>query len=255
MNRYAQTNLQLYGQLLAAGRPEPELRLVRDAYELALRLFAGHFRGNSKPFLAHLVGVASILAEHGHAIETAAAGLLHSVYSFGEFGAGTRGVSTRKRREVRRAVGTAVEDLVAQYTTADWSLAALGALRDAPPTLPPTQREVIYIKVADVLEDHLDQGLQYIPAKKLISDTDNQVWTAALLELAREVGAVEIATELQTLSEESLERHVPEYLVNARSGSIVVAPRSHRERVASRLTRKISRWLAKKNNVAGRRAA
>ena len=84
------TNLQLYGQMLRAGRPEQELRLVRDAYELAVRLFAGHFRGNGKPFLAHLVGVASILAEHGHPIELVTAGLLHSVYSFGEFGDGTR---------------------------------------------------------------------------------------------------------------------------------------------------------------------
>ena len=162
MSGYAQTNLQLYGQMLRAGRPELELRLVRDAYELAVRLFAGHFRGNGKPFLAHLVGVASILAEHGHPIESVTAGLLHSVYSFGEFGDGTRGLSSRKRQEVRQTVGTAVEELVSHYTTSDWRLVTLCALRDVPNLRRQPRKEVFHLKVADVLEDHLDQGLGYI---------------------------------------------------------------------------------------------
>ena len=111
MNTYAQTNLQLYGQLLSAGRPEQELRLIRDTYELALGLFAAQYRGNGKPFVSHLVGVASILTAHWQPIETIAAGLLHSVYSFGEFGDGTRGADKRKREEVNKTVGAVVEEL------------------------------------------------------------------------------------------------------------------------------------------------
>ena len=43
-----------------------------------------------------------------------------------------RGLSSRKRQEFRQTVGTAVDDLVAQYTTTDWRLATLCALRDVP---------------------------------------------------------------------------------------------------------------------------
>src|SRR5262245_40073116 len=125
MHSYAQTNLQLYGQLLFEGRREAELRLVHETYELALRLFAAQYRGNGKPFVSHLVGVASILAAHRQPIDTVAAGLLHSVYTFGEFGDGTRQATPRKRNEVRNAVGPAVEELVHQYAVIDWKLATL----------------------------------------------------------------------------------------------------------------------------------
>ncbi len=59
---YAQTNIQLYEQLLAARWSAADIVPARAAYELAMRIFAGHFRPSHKPFLAHLVGVASILA-------------------------------------------------------------------------------------------------------------------------------------------------------------------------------------------------
>ena len=113
-----------------------------------------------------------------------------------------------------------------------------------------TFKEVFHLKIADVLEDHLDQGLGYIPAKQLVSGTDNQTWILALVNLAGEVGAVDMATELQALFEESRQRHVPNYLVNASGGSIMVAPRSHRERIMTRMSRKYHRWLGKIKPVA-----
>jgi (p)ppGpp synthase/HD superfamily hydrolase len=251
MNSYAQTNLQLYGQMLEADRREADLRLVRDAYQLALGLFAGHYRGNGKPFLSHLVGVASILVAHGHEIETIVAGLLHSAYSLGEFGDGTRGPSPRKQREVGQVVGSAVEELVAEYTLTDWDAAVTSARQSGSIVEKPICRQVVQIKIADVLEDHLDQGLAYVPAKLLMSGTDNRASTQGLLNLAEQAGAAAIAVELQARMDEAPAQPVPDYLVNPRAGgSIVIAPRSHRERIAARMTRKISRWLKKRRLAA-----
>src|SRR5207244_4190438 len=117
---YSQTNIQLYGQLFQADWPDADLRGVQAAYELAMSLFAGHFRPNHKPFLAHLVGTASILATHGADSTSVAAGLLHSAYSHGEFGDGSRGMTSAKRRTVRRAVGDPCESLIARYTSFRW---------------------------------------------------------------------------------------------------------------------------------------
>ena len=98
MHDYAQTNLQLYRQLAERGYPTSEIASVARAYELGLRLFPGTYRGSGKPFLAHLVGTASILSTLQARMPVIAAGLLHSVYTHGEFGNGWRGISNQASR-------------------------------------------------------------------------------------------------------------------------------------------------------------
>ena len=119
--QYAQTNVQLYQQLLGANWAEDDLRHVQSAYRLALRVVASHYHASERPFLAHLVGVASILAKHGAHCTVVSAGLLHSVYEHGDFGDGSRGLSETRRRAVRRSVGAASEELIARYATLPWS--------------------------------------------------------------------------------------------------------------------------------------
>jgi GT2 family glycosyltransferase len=237
---YAQTNLQLYNQLLAAGRTSDDLRLIRDAYELALRLFAAQFRASGKPFVAHLVGVASVLAAHERPIETVVAGLLHSVYALGEFGDGSRGMTARKRHQVRLAVGDAAESLVARYAETSWDLATLAMLEDRAAMLTPHERAAIEIKLADVIDDHLDRSMDYVPAKKLAKDTDPRQWTEAVARLARAAGEGELAAELSSLSAASGGR-VPDCLLHSRTASFVVGPPSYRERIASFVGRRFSR--------------
>jgi hypothetical protein len=62
MYPFAQTNLQLFHQLRNAGYDEADLVCIHQAYQLACQVFTGFFRGSGKPFIAHLVGTASILA-------------------------------------------------------------------------------------------------------------------------------------------------------------------------------------------------
>lgn len=246
MNNYAQTNLQLYGQMLSSGRPEKELRLARDAYELALCLFAAQYRGNGKPFVSHLVGVASILAAQRRPIDTITAGLLHSVYTFGEFGDGTREVNKRKRDEVRSVVGAAAEALILQYTLIDWNLPTLRHYQSRASVLTAAEKAVVAIKAADVLEDHLDRGLDYIPKKNLASQTDNNALLEVLIAVSREVGAAEIAAELQSVSTECPAWRIPAILTTTRSASFLAAPRSHCKRMLPRVNRRLSRWFRAK---------
>ena len=74
----AQTNLALYQQLHDLGYTPEKLADIREAYELATALFAGRFRPCGRPFTAHLVGTASVLAKLGAPAAVVAAGLLHA---------------------------------------------------------------------------------------------------------------------------------------------------------------------------------
>jgi hypothetical protein len=245
----AQTNLQLYNQMLAAGRSDEDLRLVHDAYELAMRLFAGHYRGNGKPFLAHLVGVASILVAQKAAIDTIVAGMLHSVYLLGEFGDGTRGITLRKRHRVREAAGDVAERIVTEYTTMQWDSATLTDLHDRSARLSLLESRVLEIKLADTLEDHLDQGLAYAPLKSLAHGASNQKWTDELVRAGRAAGCEQLSRALAEAASAACPR-VPDCLASPHGESYVIAPLSHRERISSMVARRFSRGAAHVRRVA-----
>ena len=156
----AQSNTQLYAQLLAGGWCMKDVGRVRDAYALAARLFAGQLRPDGRPFVCHLVGVASILAMLGAAPDTIIAGLLHSAYTHGDFGLG-RGQMTRKARErLRAAAGPQIERLVAVYSRHPWNASTVATWVENAGTLAADERQIIVIRLADVVEDALDHGLQ-----------------------------------------------------------------------------------------------
>ena len=101
----AQTNLQLYNQLRARGWSPAELGLLHRAYELTVSLYSGYFQNDGKPFVAHTVGVASILGHLERPAELVAAGLLHNVYTNGDFGDGRVYSARTARRRPRAASG------------------------------------------------------------------------------------------------------------------------------------------------------
>src|SRR5437660_567862 len=112
----AQTNTQLYNQLRRKGLALEDLLVVHRAYELLTTLYAGFYQWDGKPFVAHGVGVTSILAELDQPTEILAVGILHNIYANADFGDG-RGPGARpaRRRLVREAVGDRIEALVAQF--------------------------------------------------------------------------------------------------------------------------------------------
>src|SRR5258706_4092422 len=93
MHRFPQTNLQLYRHLAEVGYAAADIASAGRAYELALELFPGTYRGSGKPFLAHLVGTAGIVAALRARPALIATGLLHAAYAHGEVGDGWPGIS------------------------------------------------------------------------------------------------------------------------------------------------------------------
>jgi (p)ppGpp synthase/HD superfamily hydrolase len=232
---YAQTNVQLYNQLRAANWADEDLRHVQSAYRLAMRVVAGHYRANEKPFVAHLVGVASILASCGAPPTVVSAGLLHAVYRHGEFGDGSRGASEDKRREVRRAVGAACEELVARYAACRWSLEMLQDLLARAPGFSPIEAAVALMKLADTLEDFDDRGHEYAPVETPPEPPAAERQRLELsARLAAALGCNRLSAELAQLGPEVVPT-VPAFLQTDHPDSFAVAPMSHGMRTTVRL--------------------
>ena len=226
---YAQTNLQLYTQLRRAGYTTDQLALVRAGYDLAMELFSASFRGSGKPLLAHLVGTASILASMQQSPEVVTAGLLHAAYALGDFGDGRFGVTDTKRARVRQAVGKVVEDLVARYTAFDWNRNTIPSIRQRVGTLSQIERDVLVIRLANELEDHLDHGVLYCgngeKRREYIRSPLNQS-----VDMARMLGMPELAAELDRAFTETVEADLPDALRNPHEYTFQQPPASHAPR-------------------------
>jgi (p)ppGpp synthase/HD superfamily hydrolase len=215
---YPQTNLQLYAQLRAAAWPVADLRRVRDAHALAKLLFSARYRGSGKPFLAHLVGTAGILAAHGADVGTVCAGLVHAAYLQGDFGLrGRRGAAARRR--VARAIGAEAEEIVWRYTTSSW---------EAPGADP----RVLLVRLANELEETLDLNLLYEGPRK--RDVARRTLSAAIAAAER-AGHARLAAELREGADLLATARVPAELVEPADWSYTEAPLSYRRRPLCRI--------------------
>lgn len=158
--RAAQTNLDLYQQLHDAGWGAADIVLVRDAYLLAMRLFSDCFRANGKPFVAHLVGTASVLAMVDARPAVVVAGLLHAAYANGIFPDGFSGVTDSHRRVVRNAVSSEPERLVAAYQALAWKPAVVAPLIADWGVVGTDLKDLLLMRLANELEDHLGLGMR-----------------------------------------------------------------------------------------------
>jgi (p)ppGpp synthase/HD superfamily hydrolase len=234
VERRAQTNLQLYAQLLGAGIGIDQVAFIRDCYALAARLFAGQLRPEGRPFLCHVVGVASILAMSGVPPETIAAGLLHSAYSHGDFGFGRGQRSRNARDEVAGVVGPQVEAVVASYSELRWNAELVEGLIANPERLGADERQLLWIRLADSAEDALDFGLQ-LSAKP--GNPHRDITPQMLVALSEALGFMPLAASLERIL---ITRKVDFDLSRLRdhhAGTYVVGPASWREKIAPRLLR------------------
>jgi hypothetical protein len=220
MFRYAQTHLQLDRQL-ARGVPDADRVRVARVYQVATHLFTGQFRASGRPFLAHLVGTASILAEHGAAPDLVVAGLVHAVYEQGRFATGRRGATRRKRARIRAVAGDAAEAIVHAYPSVHASTwqGVDAAARLA--QLSPVQRQAAWITVANELEESLDLGLLVEGASRAAAGLRG---LEAALALARALGAPGLAQEICDGLEATRGASVPAALRADRDTSYTLHP-------------------------------
>jgi len=228
---FAQTNLQLYSQLRRAGYAADQLAVVRAGYDLAMRLFSASFRGSGKPLLAHLIGTASILDYVKQSPVIVTAGLLHAAYALGDFGDGRLGITPAKRERVAGAVGTEIEHLVERYTNFDWNRNTIPAIRQRVASLNQLEKDVLVIRLANELEDHLDCGVLYCGngehRREYIRSPLNQS-----VDMARSLGLTTLAEELDRAFAETLGEDVPAALRNPHDYTYVQPPASHSPRVS-----------------------
>jgi hypothetical protein len=144
----AHTHIQLLAQLRRSGHGTESRWRAFAAYRYAAELCTG-FQPCGTPFLIHLVRTASLLDLLEQPIETTAAGMLHSVYSYGDFGDGSRGFAPWKQLWLRRRVGSAVEELVTRYHAMPWSEQTIDALAALPPGAPAIDRPVVLMRLVD----------------------------------------------------------------------------------------------------------
>jgi (p)ppGpp synthase/HD superfamily hydrolase len=237
MTGYAQTNIQLYNQLSELGYSAADLERIHRGHALAMQLFTGSFRGSGRPFLAHLVGTASVLARLRAPIAVVTAGLLHSAYSHGEFGNYWRGMSRVKRGRVRAAVGEDAEDLIVRYTKLRWTAETVGILADTAASMDDDDRRVLLMRLANEVDDHQDLGLLYVAE----AEHRREFIRTALhrcVAMAEQLGYPALATELARVLKETLTSDVPSALRGPKDESFLLAPASHSWRSAV-----VARWM------------
>ena len=239
MTRYAQTNLGLYAQMGAEGYDGAAQEAAVHAYTLAMQLFAGLHRASGKVFVAHLVGTASALVEARARLPVVVAGLLHAAYTHGEFGDGWRGMTTVKRTRVETVVGHEAESLIARYTGFRWRPEALSRLRAALSGLDGADRDVVLMRLANELDDHLDLGIL------CCSDVERRLELLELLavcvDLAHDLGHHRLADALAEAFAACRAAKIPAATSRPGArGSFLLAPASHRPTLRIRL----ARWMA-----------
>ncbi|MGY6501659.1 MAG: HD domain-containing protein [Acidimicrobiales bacterium] len=232
----AQTNLQLYQQLMQDGRDESEIELVGAAYTLASRIFSGQLRGSDKPLLAHLVGTAGIVARLGRPAPVVAAALLHAAYADGDVG-------RRRMDEVLRSeVGPEVERLVRAYDSLVWSYEteATEEVVASLPRLSAEERDVLLVRVANELEDHLDLAPHYHGAPEDHPERyKGGAWRLdymdriepSLVAIARGLDQPELAGWIEAEFARCRDTEVPVGLRTGHTTIWTAAPESYRRRV------------------------
>ncbi len=281
MPAYAQTNVELLNQLRRVGYAEADQVRVRSAYEVALGLFTASFRPSGKTFLAHLVRTASILAElrdreegPGSTISPqplhspprlVVAGLLHAAYSHGEFGTSAFGISRAKRERLRAALGDDAEALVARYTNLPFGGEHLAALVHGLNEVGPLDREVLTMRLANELEEHLDLGVLYCPnAEERLAWADR--YGGLCVEMAERLGFPALAQQLVAAFEETRTAIVPVALrfaggsshplrpirMLADNSSFLLPPLSHSMRPTVALLRRTRKWVRRVRHAAKR---
>jgi (p)ppGpp synthase/HD superfamily hydrolase len=239
MSSYAQTHLQLYRQLQDGLYGEEDLVLVDRAYQIAMRLFAGHYRPNNKPFLMHLVGVASILANVSQPAVVLAAGLLHSAYPLG-LGKKGNEVNPKYRKHIAASLGQEVEQLVYEYADRVWSVSDFRDIKNE--SLTPEGRQLYLIKLADIHEEFLDAGHLYQPRKKLLWDEDtNESWLQDIANRMEDLGYGPWAREFR-LAVDSNKGNPPDAIRGKAFSSYMVAPGLLPD---NHLKNRLIRWLAR----------
>ncbi len=241
MRDFALTYPQLMNQALGQGFDEPSLGRLRAAYDFALKFFDGFYRAQGVPFICHLVRTASIVLAEKQAPEAVMAALLHSAYMFG--------APASRRAQLKQKAGEAVESLVSAYTEFPWRAEkTVQTHLEKLPGYSLQTRQVLVMRLANELEDHLDEAMVYrgvFPYQEWIETRGKTI-----IELARRMERKELAEELEQNFKTTLMRSLPE-IVKRRCRDAHELPEHRRRRlgITGRIGTKIKQWIPLKKSA------
>jgi GT2 family glycosyltransferase len=158
---FAQTAIQLLNELQQGGLPAAGLLLVRRACDIAAMLHGDMLRASGKSFLAHLIGTGSVLGRFGAPAHVVAAGVLHAAYSHGRFPRVAGDGRGAWRAWLARELGADVEAILDQYFCLAFDAADGGLGEGALDALPLPAAFAGMVRVANEIEERLDQALAY----------------------------------------------------------------------------------------------
>ena len=165
---------------------------------------------------------------------------MHAAYAQGDFGTGSSGYTGAKRRRLRSELGAEVEDLLFRYHSLDApSLAGedVGAWIAA---LSPAERDPLFIRLANQLEETLDSSLRYCGEAKRGSVLDTLPLCA---EIATAMGKDELASELRSGEATVRSAGGSPWSDRARDTSFTLAPLSYGRRLSVLLSKRAERVL------------
>jgi len=253
INRYAQTNLQLFNQLRSLGYPPSERVRISESYEFAMRLFPGMFLPSGRPFIDHLVGTASILASLHTPVAVVAAGLIHAAYLHGDFGDVRNGITRRRQQKVRSAVGGAVEEYVARYHRLRWNSRQMLVLHAAIDELIRMDREVLLIRLTNEMEHSLDLDNLYFARddeRQAGHQRSLERHGPIMVEMSTRLGYPTLAAEMHAVFGDTITARLPirPRIRTGNNRAYLVAPNSYRKRLwmlSARLLFGTYRWASR----------
>ncbi len=213
VRRFALTYPQLMNQALEQGLGEESLVRLRAAHDVAEQMADGLYRAQGVPLLCHLVRTASIVLAVRQPLPVVLASLLHAAYLLQEFeGAGRR---TPSRAILQQAIGDYAESLVSDYRRFPWfSRARLEDHLRGLDGYAERERNLLLIRLANELEDHLDRAMAYTPAER--AGRHAAAYGPQTIELADRLGLPELASELRVAIGDGVGPRIPLAIVLAR---------------------------------------
>jgi len=191
----AQTNGALLQQMHDAGNPTDALRRIQRVYNECLELFLGQHRGSGRPFVCHLVGTASIVAQAGGSTDMIVAALCHSLFGYAVFRDGRTIYAPKNRNRIKEAIGADAFELVRQYDKFQWSNDAIAEMASRAAPGDDLTRSLWVIRLANEIDDMSNCSMALAPKHGPLQDR-----LANCAVMARKIGEERLALTLDHLA-------------------------------------------------------
>jgi len=172
-----QTRSGMLDMAAEQGYSPQELAILSNGYRLAQSVTDGGYRPCGRPFVNHLVGVASVLIRYGFKIDLVLTGLLHTFYSHGPSHPDGADAAVEAVSTLLGGTDSAVEKRVRSYTLRNGNFTEF--LTKPMPELLISEAEIFMLAAAISIEINLSGEIRYSSRSDALSAEFNHVLAQA----------------------------------------------------------------------------